>query len=56
VITRLHPGLIVGRDEVPALAKHITRFSLAGVRAIAAAAAHVPAAAPRAAKSRRSRS
>jgi hypothetical protein len=37
VITRLHPGLIVGRDEVPALAEHITRFSLAGVRAIAAA-------------------
>lgn len=35
VITRLHPGLTIGREEVPELAAHITRFSLAGLRAIA---------------------
>jgi len=35
VITRLHPGLTIGREQVPELAAHITRFSLAGLRAIA---------------------
>jgi TetR/AcrR family transcriptional regulator, regulator of cefoperazone and chloramphenicol sensitivity len=33
VIARLHPGHPVGRAQVPALAEHITRFSLAGLRA-----------------------
>ena len=35
VIARLHPGLTIGPAEVPALAEHITQFSLAGMRAIA---------------------
>src|SRR2546422_1059492 len=37
VLTRLFPGLTFGREQVPALAEHITRFSLAGIRAIARA-------------------
>lgn len=36
VITRLHPDVAIGRAQVPALAEHVTRFSLAGLRAIAA--------------------
>ena len=36
VICRLHPDVRIGRAQVPALADHVTRFSLAGVRAIAA--------------------
>lgn len=36
VITRLHPDVRIGRAQVPALAAHVTRFSLAGLRAIAA--------------------
>lgn len=36
VITRLHPDVRIGRAQVPALAEHVTRFSLAGLRAIAA--------------------
>lgn len=36
VILRLHPEVRIGRAQVPALAEHVTRFSLAGVRAIAA--------------------
>jgi len=35
VISRLHPGLLIGREQVPALAAHVTEFSLAGMRAIA---------------------
>jgi AcrR family transcriptional regulator len=38
VIARLHPGLTIGREQVPALADHVTRFSLAGLHAIAATA------------------
>lgn len=34
VIRRLHPEVRIGRAEVPALAAHVTRFSLAGLRAI----------------------
>jgi len=37
VLTRLFPGLSFGREQVPGLAEHITRFSLAGIRAIARA-------------------
>jgi len=37
VLTRLFPGLPFGREQVPGLAEHITRFSLAGIRAIARA-------------------
>ncbi len=37
VITRLFPDRCFGRNEVPELANHITRFSLAGIRAIARA-------------------
>jgi AcrR family transcriptional regulator len=37
VITRLFPGLSFGREQVPKLAEHITRFSLAGIPAIAGA-------------------
>ena len=36
VISRLYPGLPIGRAEVPEIAEHVTRFSLAGLRAIAA--------------------
>jgi len=36
VITRLHPDVRIGRAQVPALAEHVTRFSLAGLRASAA--------------------
>lgn len=32
VISRLHPGLPLGPDQVPKLAEHITRFSLDGLR------------------------
>jgi len=35
VITRLFPDRSFGRENVPDLASHITRFSLAGIRAIA---------------------
>jgi len=35
VITRLFPDRSFGREKVPDLASHITRFSLAGIRAIA---------------------
>lgn len=35
VIARLHPDVRIGRAQVPALAEHVTRFSLAGLRAIA---------------------
>ena len=35
VIARLHPEVRIGRAQVPALAEHVTRFSLAGVKAIA---------------------
>ena len=35
VITRLHPDVRIGRAQVPALAAHVTRFSLAGLHAIA---------------------
>lgn len=38
VILRLHPEVRIGRAQVPALADHVTRFSLAGMRAIAATA------------------
>lgn len=38
VIARLHPGLPIGRDQVPALTEHIVRFSLAGLQATAAQA------------------
>lgn len=41
VIARLYRGATFGRAEVPALAEHITRFSLAGLRAT------VPASGPR---------
>jgi hypothetical protein len=34
VIARLHPGIEIGQAQVPALAEHNTRFSLAGLRAI----------------------
>lgn len=37
VIVRLEPGTTIGREQVPALAEHITRFSLAGLRAMASA-------------------
>jgi len=37
VLTRLFPGVSFGPAQVPGLAKHITRFSLAGIRAIARA-------------------
>ena len=33
VLTRLFPGRSFGREEVPELARHIVRFSLAGIRA-----------------------
>jgi hypothetical protein len=33
VIARLTPELQIGRAQVPALAEHVTRFSLAGIRA-----------------------
>lgn len=36
VICRLHPEVRIGRAQVPALAEHVTRFSLAGLGAIAA--------------------
>lgn len=35
VISRLFPDLAIDRERVPALAAHITRFSLAGLRACA---------------------
>jgi AcrR family transcriptional regulator len=35
VIARLHPELRFGLAQVPALAEHVTRFSLAGLSAIA---------------------
>lgn len=38
VITRLHPEVLIDREQVPALAEHITHFSLAGLRAVATAA------------------
>ena len=34
VITRLHPAVSIGREQVPALADHVTRFSLAGIAAL----------------------
>jgi len=37
VLARLFPGLTFGHEQVPGLAEHITRFSLAGIRAIARA-------------------
>src|SRR5881397_4237816 len=37
VLTRLFPRVSFGPAQVPALAEHITRFSLAGIRAIARA-------------------
>ena len=42
VIARLHPGLPIGRAQVPEIAAHVTRFSLAGLRAVAAAAGKRP--------------
>ena len=33
VLTRLFPERSSGREEVPELARHIVRFSLAGIRA-----------------------
>jgi TetR/AcrR family transcriptional regulator, regulator of cefoperazone and chloramphenicol sensitivity len=36
VVTRLYPGHAIGGPEVPALADHVVRFSLAGIRAVAA--------------------
>lgn len=39
VIARLHPELRIGRAQVPALAEHVTRFSLAGMHAIASSGA-----------------
>ena len=38
IITRLFPDLPLGRQEVAPLAEHITGFSLAGIRQLAAAA------------------
>ncbi|MBY0280213.1 CerR family C-terminal domain-containing protein [Candidatus Binatia bacterium] len=38
VIARLHPDVRIGRAQVPALAEHVTRFSLAGLAAIASSA------------------
>ncbi len=38
VIARLHPELRIGRAQVPALAEHVTRFSVAGLDAIASSA------------------
>jgi AcrR family transcriptional regulator len=63
VIARLYPGMTFGRAQVPALAEHITRFSLAGLRTIAAvpdgkktpAKRRKPATAPRAAGRRQQR-
>ncbi len=37
VLTRLFPGVSFGPAQVPELAEHITRFSLAGIRAVARA-------------------
>src|SRR5437867_2375328 len=37
VLTRLFPERPFGREEVPDLARHIVRFSLAGIRATARA-------------------
>ena len=37
VLTRFFPDRSFGREEVPELARHIARFSLAGIRAIARA-------------------
>jgi TetR/AcrR family transcriptional regulator, regulator of cefoperazone and chloramphenicol sensitivity len=37
VLTRLFPRVSFGTAQVPELAEHITRFSLAGIRAIARA-------------------
>ena len=37
VLTRLFAERSFGREQVPELASHITRFSLAGIRAIARA-------------------
>lgn len=34
VILRLHPDVRIGRAQVPALAEHVTRFSIAGMDAI----------------------
>jgi hypothetical protein len=36
VIVRLYPGLTFGAGDVPALTRHITEFSLAGLEALAA--------------------
>ena len=33
ILTRLFPERSFGREEVPELARHIVRFSLAGIRA-----------------------
>jgi len=37
VLTRLFPDRSLGREEVPELARHIVRFSLAGIRATGSA-------------------
>lgn len=43
VLERLQPGVPFGPEAVPALAAHITRFSLAGVAAVRPAAGRRPA-------------
>jgi TetR/AcrR family transcriptional regulator, regulator of cefoperazone and chloramphenicol sensitivity len=36
IVTRLYPGVDMSESEIPALAAHVVRFSLAGIRDVAA--------------------